>query len=118
MQLIGYVRLSKQIYSNISLVPKPLKGSVADKEIQNKLSLPTLKEKTLSGNIAAYLDITTGIRAHNSAEPTNIDRQINNMLVTQHVQKKNNKKDMQPTVINIPQCCCEIQSKKARCHFQ
>jgi hypothetical protein len=32
-----------------------------------------LNEKTLSGNIAAYLDITTGIRAHNSAEQPNID---------------------------------------------
>ena len=27
----------------------------------------------MSGNIAAYLDITTGIRAHNSAEQPNID---------------------------------------------
>jgi hypothetical protein len=27
----------------------------------------------LSGNIAAYLDITIGIRAHNKAEPTNTD---------------------------------------------
>jgi hypothetical protein len=30
----------------------------------------TSNEKTLSGNIAAYLDITTGIRAHNSESLT------------------------------------------------
>ena len=39
----------------------------------------------MSGNIAAYLDITTGIRAHNSAEQPNIDfshqHYVGNLLI-------------------------------------
>lgn len=45
--------------------------------------MPTSKEYTLLGNIAAYLDITTGIRAHRSAEATN-SRGSNQQYVGHH----------------------------------